>query len=522
MELIKGLLSLSVACMVYVVATVIYRLYFHPLAEFPGPKLAAVTAWYEAYFDLFVYPGGQFMHELKRLHKVYGPIIRINPHEIHVEDSEWVETIYISPGYGVRNKYPPAAAMLATPDGCFGTVLQWKHRQRRGALNPFFSKASVVKSEAMIYRGAEELIRNLDEQISRSGSTQIRPRFLAFVTDTILEHCFHQSIQWNLLQNPDNQASWLKTIQTTANLTPISKKFTWVLPLAFKLPVWVFDFMFPDIGMIAKLRADIFSHATESAKKRGVIEMDHGPKPESDKNMEKQDLFNAILSSKTLPASDKEANRMGQEGFEVILAGSETTSRTLTMATYFVLSDQAIWRNVHEELLSVMPEQGSKPSLAELEGLVWLPAVIKETLRVSALITARFPVISPNEDLQYKEWVIPKGTPVSMTLRDILLDPSIYPKPNEFRPERWLSTNPDIQHMNRYFLPFSRGSRMCPGINLAMAQLHIALALVFRRDDLQLFDTVRERDIDIVRDCFSGEVSKETKGVRITYAQSKA
>ena len=55
----------------YCLIGVIYRLYFHPLAKFPGPKLAAATLWYEFYYDCILY--GQYTFKIGRMHEKYGP-----------------------------------------------------------------------------------------------------------------------------------------------------------------------------------------------------------------------------------------------------------------------------------------------------------------------------------------------------------------------------------------------------------------------------------------------------------------
>lgn len=51
-----------------------------------------------------------------------------------------------------------------------------------------------------------------------------------------------------------------------------------------------------------------------------------------------------------------------------------------------------------------------------------------------------------------------------MTLREVLLDPDIFEEPLEFHPERWLATNPGVEKLHHYFVPFGRGSRMCLGV----------------------------------------------------------
>jgi len=65
-------LQSAVLCTIvaYLTFTCVYRLYFHPIAGFPGPKLAAITTWYEGYFDIV--KKGQYIFEIEKMHKKYG------------------------------------------------------------------------------------------------------------------------------------------------------------------------------------------------------------------------------------------------------------------------------------------------------------------------------------------------------------------------------------------------------------------------------------------------------------------
>jgi hypothetical protein len=65
-----------VFAVVYLAYGITWRLLWSPLAKFPGPKLAAVTLWYEFYYD--VIKNGRYMWEIEKMHTKYGSFCYIN------------------------------------------------------------------------------------------------------------------------------------------------------------------------------------------------------------------------------------------------------------------------------------------------------------------------------------------------------------------------------------------------------------------------------------------------------------
>ncbi|XP_076918488.1 cytochrome P450 CYP82D47-like [Bidens hawaiensis] len=160
----------------------------------------------------------------------------------------------------------------------------------------------------------------------------------------------------------------------------------------------------------------------------------------------------------------------------LIIAGSDTTAVTLTWALALLLNNPHALKAVQDEI----DKHVGRDRLVEesdLKNLVYLDAVIKETMRLHPAGPLSIPRESM-EDCTVSGYNIPKGTRLFVNIWKIHRDPSIWTDPLEFKPERFLTTHKDIDLKGKSFelLPFGSGRRMCPGIFFVLKVVPLTLA----------------------------------------------
>jgi cytochrome P450 len=180
---------------------------------------------------------------------------------------------------------------------------------------------------------------------------------------------------------------------------------------------------------------------------------------------ERDDILSVLLAAHADDGRASTDAEVRDEVITLLLAGHETVAIALAWAFYWLHRQPDILQRLQAELRAV----GHPPSPDDLVQLPYLRAVCEEALRlypVVGAITRRL-----RQPMTLRGYRLPVGIAVGAALPLMHLDPTRYPDPQRFRPERFL----ERPYTPYEYLPFGGGVRRCVGAAFAVAEMKIIL-----------------------------------------------
>ncbi|KAJ0122769.1 trichodiene oxygenase [Diaporthe amygdali] len=431
----------------------------HPLSPIPGPKMAAASYLPEFYYDVICL--GRYTTKIREMHEKYGPLIRINPDEVHCSDPYFADEIY---AVGGRKRNKTLHQVNAIPVGNkteFATTDHDLHRTRRAPVAKFFSRSVTMNLEHEIAAHAQRLCDKILAEGGQGAPFDLTIAYSNLSTDVISGYCFGESFgeSFNLLEKPGWSANFRQPNLSTLKYWFLFRFFPSLKNLT-KLGVWFIDYLPPDIALFVQtMQVDIPKLVTKTINNlnAGIVY----PRPV---------LVGALIGS-SLSEEEKAPERISAETLSILGAGTETTAWCLSVMTYHILTNPEIFENLTHELKEAVPDSQRLPHWATLEKLPYLSGVIQEGLRLSYGVAGRTARVPTEEDLVYRggrqdksiRYVIPRGYAIGMSAFVSHHDETLFPESTKFQPERWFDPQ-NRKELDRGFLSFSKGSRACLGM----------------------------------------------------------
>jgi len=167
----------------------------------------------------------------------------------------------------------------------------------------------------------------------------------------------------------------------------------------------------------------------------------------------------------------------------IIVAGSDTTTATLTHIFYHLARSQQVFSKLRKELYSFY-KPDSDSEFRDLQEAKYLNGVINEALRLHPPVPSGVLRVTPPEGITIGSTFIPGNVTISTPLYSLGRLESCYQKANEFIPERW-GEKPDMVRDKSVFVPFSTGPYGCVGKQLGLMEIRIVVARIVTEFDVK-------------------------------------
>ncbi|KAM5384641.1 hypothetical protein ACJZ2D_001386 [Fusarium nematophilum] len=457
----------ALAVILLISLQVVYYRYLHPLAKYPGPFLASFTnLWKVRQLWSLRMPD-----TLLRLHEEHGDVVRIGPNQLSFRQGGAVPRIYKAGRNLPKTNFYDG--FTSFNPNLFGTQNEEIHSMRRRQMAHAFSQSSIKKMEEYIDQHLLQFRKNLDRFSDTGEVFDLKGLIAFFVLDVLGDLAFRRSFDSQVHQD----ASKLPPINDHIFLACLLGMVPDIMPFLKMVFAWT---PLPWLQSLLHARKQLKDLTADCVRQR--IE---------DKGGDRNDLLTCLINAVDPDTGSRLTELDIQtEAFAFIVAGSHTTSGTLTLLFSHILQNLSI----HEKIISEVDAKLGHVSQAivpvdDLERILpYTMACLNENFRINPVFTMPLErKVVATEGFEIEGYLVPKGTVVFSLNHVVHHNPAIWgPDHNIFDPSRFLG--PDSEILKRYLSPFSIGHRMCIGRNMAMTNMLKLVSTTFKHYRLKMVD----------------------------------
>ncbi|XP_047000865.1 cytochrome P450 6k1-like [Schistocerca americana] len=320
--------------------------------------------------------------------------------------------------------------------------------------------------------------RDGGEMVDRGESVEVRELIARFTTAVISSVAFGQ--ECNCQRNSDHEfRQWGRTIFEPTWQAAISFVLNFVSPTLMEYlrikgggsnVSKYFQQMVADTVAYREknnLRRKDFMDLLIQLKNKGYVDPDKGETVENGQQ-------------KGVGTTDKlSMEHMAAQAFVFFAAGFETST-----ATSFTLHELAlnpdIQSKLHDEIDAVLEENGGEISYDAIGKMTYLDKVVSESLRKHPPAAVLNRECKQDYKIPDSDVVLEKGTPVVLSVLGLHHDPTHFPDPDRFDPERFSEEAKAKRHPYVY-LPFGEGPRICIGMRMGLLQTKVGLTNILSK-----------------------------------------
>ena len=472
----------------------------YDLRKFPSPSCAAFSSIWSAYHSRRL----RRSRAIYRAHQRLGPIVRLQPKHVSFAHPQAIQDIYGHRSTIIKDTFYETISGGAH-ESIVSTRDREEHATKRRYVSNAFSQRNVVSMEPIVNAKVQKLVARLDAAADRGEVLDIREWLNFFTFDVISDMAlsydsnFLGSGQAEMaIQSQDKKQTYtlnpIKAFQdSTVHVASIGH---WPKLLAITKPV-------------TKLLNLPYSQSGDQFEDMCVHQLRHRLQQDRHLPPAHADFVENLLVDSHGKARNLPFREVVQEVAVMLSAGSDTSASAMTNALYLLMKHPDVMTQLRTELDAVLgpprpnntrPASEAVAAYAKVNNLKYLRACLDESLRILPPASIGLLRQTPPEGATVMGHRLKGGITVSVPTYTIHRDPTLFPDPATFKPERWLSgsTPAERENLKRCVIPFTLGRHACLGRNIAFLEQYVVLATLVQRYDFAFARGGADFELDVV------------------------